>query len=87
MSTALDRQIRPIYGRLSMSSILALFNAPLDALDTGSNKSAIVSCNKLLKKHPKNELIKVPDCCMPLDFRFTYCPGIESSRVGQVTED
>ncbi|KAF8238594.1 actin cytoskeleton organization protein [Tricholoma matsutake] len=42
MSTALDRQIRPIY----------------DALDTGSNKSAIVSCNKLLKKHPKNELIK-----------------------------
>ncbi|KAF9464770.1 N-acetyltransferase B complex non catalytic subunit-domain-containing protein [Collybia nuda] len=42
MSTALDRQIRPIY----------------DALDTGSNKSAIVACNKLLKKHPKNELIK-----------------------------
>ncbi|KAF8077880.1 actin cytoskeleton organization protein [Lyophyllum atratum] len=42
MSAALDRQIRPIY----------------DALDTGSNKSAIVACNKLLKKHPKNELIK-----------------------------
>lgn len=43
MSTAaLDRQIRPIY----------------DALDTGSNKSAIVACNKLLKKHPKNELVK-----------------------------
>ncbi|KAF8163363.1 actin cytoskeleton organization protein [Crassisporium funariophilum] len=39
---ALDRQIRPIY----------------DALDTGSNKSAIVACNKLLKKHPKNDLIK-----------------------------
>ncbi|KAF9562547.1 actin cytoskeleton organization protein [Agrocybe pediades] len=42
MSSALDRQIRPIY----------------DALDTGSNKSAIVACNKLLKKHPKNDLIK-----------------------------
>ncbi|GLB34889.1 putative N-acetyltransferase B complex (NatB) non catalytic subunit [Lyophyllum shimeji] len=42
MSAALDRQIRPIY----------------DALDTGSNKSAIVACNKLLKKHPQNELIK-----------------------------
>lgn len=43
MSTAaLDRQIRPIY----------------DALDTGSNKSAIVACNKLLKKYPKNDLIK-----------------------------
>ncbi|RDB21137.1 N-alpha-acetyltransferase 25, NatB auxiliary subunit [Hypsizygus marmoreus] len=42
MSAALDRQIRPIY----------------DALDTSSNKSAIVACNKLLKKHPKNELIK-----------------------------
>ncbi|KAL9715211.1 mitochondrial distribution and morphology [Leucoagaricus gongylophorus] len=43
MSTvALERQIRPIY----------------DALDTGSNKSALVSCNKLLKKYPQNELIK-----------------------------
>lgn len=31
----------------------------LDALDTGSNKSAIVSCNKLLKKHPKSDLVKV----------------------------
>ncbi|KAF5381081.1 hypothetical protein D9615_004014 [Tricholomella constricta] len=41
-AAALDRQIRPIY----------------DALDTNSNKSAIVACNKLLKKHPKNELIK-----------------------------
>ncbi|KAF5373874.1 hypothetical protein D9758_000631 [Tetrapyrgos nigripes] len=42
MSTALDRQIRPIY----------------DALDTGSNKSAIVACNKLLKKHPNSNLLK-----------------------------
>ncbi|THU87266.1 hypothetical protein K435DRAFT_782074 [Dendrothele bispora CBS 962.96] len=42
MSSALDRQIRPIY----------------DALDTGSNKSAIVACNKVLKKHPKNNLVK-----------------------------
>ncbi|KAJ3517170.1 hypothetical protein NLJ89_g669 [Agrocybe chaxingu] len=33
--------------------------APIyEALDTGSNKSAIVACNKLLKKHPQNELIK-----------------------------
>ncbi|EPQ58725.1 hypothetical protein GLOTRDRAFT_13884, partial [Gloeophyllum trabeum ATCC 11539] len=39
---ALERQIRPIY----------------DALDTGSNKSAIVSCNKLLKKQPNNDLLK-----------------------------
>ncbi|KAJ7097819.1 actin cytoskeleton organization protein [Mycena belliarum] len=38
----MERQIRPIY----------------EALDTGSNKSALVACNKLLKKHPKNELIK-----------------------------
>ncbi|KAJ7632694.1 actin cytoskeleton organization protein [Roridomyces roridus] len=38
----MERQIRPIY----------------EALDTGSNKSAILACNKLLKKHPKNELIK-----------------------------
>ncbi|KAK7467226.1 mitochondrial distribution and morphology [Stygiomarasmius scandens] len=42
MSSALERQIRPIY----------------DALDTGSNKSAIVACNKMLKKNPKNNLVK-----------------------------
>ncbi|KIP09553.1 hypothetical protein PHLGIDRAFT_102803 [Phlebiopsis gigantea 11061_1 CR5-6] len=42
MSATLDRQLRPIY----------------DAIDTGSNKSAIVACNKLLKKQPKNDLIK-----------------------------
>ncbi|KAI0726631.1 actin cytoskeleton organization protein [Fomitopsis betulina] len=41
-SAALDRQIRPIY----------------EALDTGSNKSAILACNKLLKKHPKNDMVK-----------------------------
>lgn len=39
---AFDRQIRPIY----------------DAIDTGSNKSAIVACNKVLKKYPKNDLVK-----------------------------
>ncbi|KAI0322196.1 N-acetyltransferase B complex non catalytic subunit-domain-containing protein [Amylostereum chailletii] len=43
MSTpAFERQIRPVY----------------DAIDTGSNKSAVVSCNKLLKKYPKNDLLK-----------------------------
>ncbi|KAI0065400.1 TPR-like protein [Artomyces pyxidatus] len=41
-AAALDRQIRPIY----------------DALDTGSNKSAILACNKLLKKYPKSDLLK-----------------------------
>lgn len=30
-----------------------------DAIDTGSNKSAIVACNKLLKKQPQNDLVKV----------------------------
>ncbi|KAG6810186.1 hypothetical protein H0H92_012950 [Tricholoma furcatifolium] len=42
MSSALDRQIRLVY----------------DALDTGSNKSAILTCNKLLKKNPKHALLK-----------------------------
>ncbi|KAF8274920.1 actin cytoskeleton organization protein [Lactarius quietus] len=42
-SLALERQIRPIY----------------DALDSGSHKSALVTCNKLLKKHPKNDHLKV----------------------------
>ncbi|KAI9509646.1 N-acetyltransferase B complex non catalytic subunit-domain-containing protein [Russula earlei] len=37
-----ERQIRPIY----------------DALDSGSHKSALVACNKLLKKHPKNDHLK-----------------------------
>ncbi|KAH9981196.1 actin cytoskeleton organization protein [Lactifluus volemus] len=41
-SPALERQIRPIY----------------DALDSGSHKSALVTCNKLLKKHPKNDHLK-----------------------------
>ncbi|KAH9951453.1 actin cytoskeleton organization protein [Amylocystis lapponica] len=42
MSAAVDRQTRPIY----------------EAIDTGSNKSAILACNKLLKKQPKNALVK-----------------------------
>lgn len=43
MSAAtLERQFRPIY----------------ESLDNGSNKSAIVSCNKLLKKYPNNLLCK-----------------------------
>ncbi|KAF8447742.1 actin cytoskeleton organization protein [Boletus edulis BED1] len=41
-AVTLERQIRPIY----------------EALDTGSNKSAIVSCNKLLKKYSSNLLVK-----------------------------
>ncbi|KAI0006129.1 actin cytoskeleton organization protein [Russula compacta] len=41
-SITLERQIRPIY----------------DALDSGSHKSALVACNKLLKKHPKNDHLK-----------------------------
>ncbi|KAH7889369.1 N-acetyltransferase B complex non catalytic subunit-domain-containing protein [Phlebopus sp. FC_14] len=43
MSAAtLERQFRPIY----------------ESLDNGSNKSAVVSCNKLLKKYPNNLLLK-----------------------------
>lgn len=43
MSATLERQVRPIY----------------DALDSGSPKSAIVSCNKILKKSPNHVLVKV----------------------------
>ncbi|OCH92237.1 hypothetical protein OBBRIDRAFT_465052 [Obba rivulosa] len=39
---SVERQIRPIY----------------EALDTGSNKSALLACNKLLKKYPQINLIK-----------------------------
>ncbi|KAH9854239.1 N-acetyltransferase B complex non catalytic subunit-domain-containing protein [Lenzites betulinus] len=38
----MDRQIRPIY----------------ESLDTNSNKSAILACNKVLKKQPNNHLVK-----------------------------
>lgn len=69
-SAALERQIRPIYGqsfprpRAHPPSKRSL--SATDALDTGSNKSAIVTCNKLLKKYPRNELIKVPPLqCRP----------------------
>jgi len=73
MSVALDRQIRPIYGSLSpiVARASSAFNLLLDALDTGSNKSAIVACNKLLKKHPKGELIKVCDSPMSTHYIFT----------------
>ncbi|KAI0035924.1 N-acetyltransferase B complex non catalytic subunit-domain-containing protein [Vararia minispora EC-137] len=35
-----------------------LFITALDAIDSGANKSAVVSCNKLLKKYPKSDLLK-----------------------------
>ncbi|KAI6160023.1 N-acetyltransferase B complex non catalytic subunit-domain-containing protein [Pisolithus thermaeus] len=41
-AVTLERQFRPIY----------------ESLDNGSNKSAILSCNKLLKKYPNNLLAK-----------------------------
>lgn len=65
----MDRQLRPIYGTLRRHdlnlldsysySILSIICFGLEALDTGSNKSAILACNKLLKKQPKNDLVKV----------------------------
>ncbi|VDB83056.1 unnamed protein product [Peniophora sp. CBMAI 1063] len=38
----IDRQIRPIY----------------DAIDHGAYKQAVATCNKLLKRYPKNDLVK-----------------------------
>jgi N-terminal acetyltransferase B complex non-catalytic subunit len=54
-SVALERQIRPIY----------------DALDSGSHKSALVTCNKLLKKHPKNDHLKVIVSMITILFLFS----------------
>lgn len=68
MSATLDRQLRPIYGNGHVSTLLVCnlltlhsisYSRMSDAIDTGSNKSAIVACNKLLKKQPKNDLVKV----------------------------
>lgn len=63
-AAAFERQIRPIYGYYIFSHTAHLTNLPhfLDALDTGSNKATIVACNKLLKKHPKSDLLKVLIC-------------------------
>jgi len=66
-AVALERQIRPIYGRSPYCPDLPKpKNFTTDALDTGSNKSALVSCNKLLKKYPQNGLIKVHFAPVPL---------------------
>lgn len=51
------------YAAQYSSHMLFLACSSIDAIDTGSNKSAIVACNKLLKKQPKNDLVKVCDCC------------------------
>lgn len=45
--------------RRSYPALSRYSNCCKDALDTGSNKSALLSCNKLLKKYPKNDLLKV----------------------------
>jgi hypothetical protein len=59
--------------RLASFVPLTVFCSPfvLEALDTGSNKSAIVACNKLLKKQPKNDLVKVGKSLTRLT--FTNC--------------
>lgn len=43
----------------TLASITNWRGTSADAIDIGSNKSAIVSCNKILKKHPDNDLVKV----------------------------
>ena len=62
----LDRQLRPIYGEHSTTPLLLITSTktrlpprPPDAIDSGSNKTAILACNKLLKKIPNNNLVKV----------------------------
>lgn len=57
------RKLKPIYGTwaiLSFTPIIYLTaSTSTDALDTGSYKSAIQTCNKLLKKQPQHETIRV----------------------------
>ena len=42
-----------------------------DALDTGSNKAAIVACTKLLKKQPNNDLAKVCTECKYMSSQYS----------------
>lgn len=72
-AVTLERQIRPIYGWSQASPFFGITanqstTSIAEALDTGSNKSAIVSCNKLLKKYPNNLLVKA--CRIPLRDNF-----------------
>lgn len=57
-----QRKLKPIYGepaRVSRRRVVPN-TAPLaDALDSGSYKTAIQTCNKLLKKQPQHEVIRV----------------------------
>ena len=50
-----------------------------DAIDTGSNKSALLACNKLLKKYPKNDLLKVCSQRVHVGDRAHSPVGFESS--------
>ena len=53
-----------------------------EALDTNSNKSAILACNKLLKKQPNNLLVKVRTVFVG---RITCCnlrDGVGSESAG-----
>lgn len=60
--------VRVIRGRLYGRQLTGIdvYSSPflIDAIDTGSNKSAIVACNKLLKKQPQNDLVKVRPSCV-----------------------
>lgn len=53
--------MKPVYGELTRLSLPDddVDDGEPDALDSGSNKSAVVACDKLLKKQPKNVLVKV----------------------------
>jgi len=45
----------------SLSPVTRLPPHSPDAIDSGSNKTAILACNKLLKKLPNNNLVKVTE--------------------------
>lgn len=61
MSTLRERQVKPIYGECErIVHVLCVEDtAGLDALEAGSLKAALQACNKLLKKQPHSELVKV----------------------------
>lgn len=62
MATLQERQVKPIYGvyKDCLAHVCRIYSGFIvDALETGSLKAALQACNKLLKKQPNSELVKV----------------------------
>ena len=57
-----------------------MLNAPLvDAVDSGSNKLAVQQCNKVLKKYPNLDVVKVNTVAPVVNVQANRDSGLESA--------